>query len=71
MSSIVSEVDLFYQNFKNLSKRYKREFITKLLDDKEFQEDLTDIAVINSRINEPSVKLEDYLNKRKSRTNDL
>jgi len=56
---------IFYTGFKSMPKNERRNFINILLSDKEFEEDLMDIAIINQRINEPTISLEDYLNKRK------
>jgi len=66
MNNVITNAEVFYKNFKALPKKNRKEFIKILLTDKEFEEDLTDIAIINQRINEPSISLEEYLSKRKS-----
>ena len=55
--------------FKGLTKKEKRIFIERLLKDKEFVEDLLDMAIIEKRRKEPSRPLEDYLAERKNRRN--
>ena len=65
MNTTAMNAEIFYTGFKSMPKSERRNFINILLSDKEFEDDLMDIATINQRLNEPSISLEDYLNKRK------
>lgn len=52
---------VFLTAFRALSKKEKNAIIEKLLNDKEFMEDLIDIAIIEQRRKEPSRSLDEYL----------
>lgn len=69
MSNVFPTAEIIYQNFKSLSKKHRMDFMSLLFNDKAFERDLTDIAIINQRINEPSISIEDYLKKRKQKQN--
>jgi hypothetical protein len=69
MSPTEAKAEVFWMAFKGLTKKEKKIFIEKLLKDKEFVEDLLDMAIIEKRRKEPSRPLEDYLAERKSRRN--
>ncbi len=71
LNQAIYNSELLYRNFKSLSKSQRRDFINILLNDKEFEEDLLDIAVIEQRKDEPAISLEEYLLNRKNRVNDL
>ena len=57
--------EIFWTAFKALRKGERETVVRRLLDDREFREDLADIAVIEARKDEPSRPLENYLAERK------
>lgn len=69
MSAIQAKAEVFWMAFKGLTKKEKKFVIERLLKDKEFLEDLLDMAIIERRRKEPSRPLEDYLNERKNGKN--
>jgi len=56
-----AKAEVFWLAFKGLPKKEQQLVVQKLLQDKEFLEDLLDIALIESRRSEPSRPLEEYL----------
>ena len=66
MSAKEAKVEVFWMAFKSLTKKEKQSVIERLLKDKEFMEDLIDMAIIEQRCKEPSRPIEDYLAKRKN-----
>ncbi len=56
--------EIFLTAFRSMSKKQRNAIIDKLLHDKEFKEDLFDIAIIKQRENEPSRSLDEYLAER-------
>jgi len=68
ISAAEATAEVFYTTFNALSKKEKQAFITRLLQHKEFSEDLVvDAAIIDKRRNEPSRSLDAYLAERASR----
>jgi len=67
MSATEAKAEVFWIAFKGLPKKERESVVERLLKDKEFMEDLVDIAIIKQRRKEPSRPLEDYLAERKSR----
>ncbi len=61
MNVIKAKADVFWMAFKGLPKKERQSVIERLLTDKEFMEDLIDIATIELRREEPSRPLENYL----------
>ncbi len=61
MSLIEAKADVFWMAFKGLPRKERQSVIERLLTDKEFMEDLIDIATIELRREEPSRPLENYL----------
>ncbi len=59
--------DVFIQALGSLKKKERDEFLEKLLDIKEYREDLIDRAIIEMRKNEPKRPLRDYLAERKKK----
>jgi hypothetical protein len=64
MISVQQNPDKLFESYISLSKDAKRDFISRLLSDTDFNQDLMDIAVINNRIDEPAVSIDEYLAKR-------
>lgn len=69
MSISQAKAEVFWMAFRGLPKREKQSVIERLLKDKEFMEDLIDVAILKQRRQEPSRLLEDYLAERKKRKN--
>jgi len=67
MSVKEAKAEVFWMAFKGLQKKGRQSVIERLLKDKEFKEDLIDIAIIEQRKNEPSKPLEDYLTEKRRR----
>lgn len=61
-----AQAEVFWLAFKGLPKKERQRVVEKLLQDREFVEDLLDIAVIEQRQSEPSRALEEYLAERES-----
>jgi hypothetical protein len=59
----------FRTAFRALPKKQRTAVIEKLLKDKEFVEDLTDIVIMEQRRNEPSRSLDEYLADKKRKSN--
>jgi hypothetical protein len=56
-----AKAEVFGLAFKGLPKKEQQLVVQKLLQDREFVEDLLDIALIEQRPSEPSRPLEEYL----------
>ncbi|MBI5190276.1 MAG: hypothetical protein HZA22_06345 [Nitrospirae bacterium] len=67
MTTAEATTEIFWTAFKGLPKKEKEELVKRLLDDKEFREDLMDMVVIEQRRHEPSRSLDDYLADRKKK----
>ena len=57
--------EVFMTAFRALSKKAREAVVGKMLSDKEFREDLMDVALIEQRRKEPSRPLKEYLAARK------
>lgn len=64
MTKIETTSEIFWTAFKFLSQKARTAIIEKMLRDKEFREDLIDIVIIEQRLDERSIRLEDYLKKK-------
>jgi hypothetical protein len=64
MSVSQAKAEVFWMAFRGLPKKEKQSIIERLLKDKEFMEDLIDIATLRQRREEPSRPLEEYLAER-------
>ena len=56
-----AQAEVFWLAFKGLPRKEQQAIVQKLLQDREFVEDLLDIATIEQRQPEPSRSLEEYL----------
>ena len=56
-----ARAEVFWLAFKGLPRKEQHLIVQKLLQDREFVEDLLDIALIEQRQSEPSRPLEEYL----------
>ena len=69
MTTTEATAEIFWTAFRALSRKEREAVVEKLLSDKEFMEDLTDIVIIEQRKEEPSRPLEEYLaDRRKKRS---
>lgn len=69
MTTTEATAEIFWTAFRSLSRKEKEAIVEKLLHDKEFMEDLIDIATFEQRKKEPSRPLDEYLaDRRKKRT---
>ncbi len=57
--------EVFYTAFKALPKEAREELLNKILQDKDYYEDLIDIITFKQRESESSRPFEDYLKSRK------
>lgn len=69
MGAKEAKAEVFWMAFKGLPKKERQTIIERLLEDKEFMEDLIDIAILEQRREEPSRRLEEYLAEREKRGN--
>ncbi len=69
MTTIEATSEVFMTAFRALPKRVREAVVGKMLNDKEFLEDLMDTVIIEQRRKEPSRSLDEYLadKKRKSK----
>jgi len=65
MTTAQATAEVFWTAFRSLSKKNKKEFLYKLLNNREFREDLIDTAIIEQRRRELSRSLDEYLAERK------
>jgi hypothetical protein len=59
-----AKAEVFWLAFKGLPKKEQHLIVQKLLQDREFVEDLMDIAIIEQRRAEPARPLEEYVDDR-------
>jgi hypothetical protein len=68
MANVIRETaDTVYATFRSLKKNEREAVIERLLQDRQFREDLLDIATIQQRRSEPGRPLREYLASRKSK----
>ena len=61
MTTIDATSEVFMTAFRALPKKTREAVVGKMLRDKEFLEDLVDVAIIEQRRKEPSRTIEEYL----------
>ncbi|MEW6614469.1 MAG: hypothetical protein AB1401_03210 [Thermodesulfobacteriota bacterium] len=61
MNSIEATSEVFLTAFRALTKKAREAVVEKMLNDKEFLEDLIDTVIIEQRRKEPSRNLDEYL----------
>jgi hypothetical protein len=64
--TVEAKAEVFWMAFKGLSKKERQLVMEKLLADRDFIEELLDIAITEPRRTEPSRPLEEYLAARDS-----
>ncbi len=62
MTKSEATAEVFVMVFKALSKRERDAVVMRLIEDKNFREDLLDIALSQERLNEPTRPLKNALN---------
>jgi hypothetical protein len=68
MANVVREsADTVYATFRRLKTKEREAVIERLLQDRQFRQDLLDIATIEQRRGEPGRPLRDYLATRKGK----
>ena len=65
MTTIDATAEVFWTAFRALSKKARAAIVERLLADREFREDLIDLAILDQRAKEPSRSLDDYLTHRR------
>ena len=65
MTTTDATAAVFWTAFRALPKKAREAIVERLLDDKEFREELMDIAILEQRAHEPSRSLDNYLADRK------
>jgi hypothetical protein len=61
MNAIEATAEVFLTAFRALPKEERKSIVEKLLKDKEFMDDLTDIVIFDQRKDEPSRSIDEYL----------
>jgi hypothetical protein len=64
MTGTEATAEIFWKAFLSLSKRAQEAVPQKTLAQKDFREDLIDIAIIEQRRTEPARPLEEYIEER-------
>ena len=59
--------EVFLLAFRTLPKKQRTAVFEKILEEKEFMEDILDIVTMEQRRKEPSRSLDDYLRSKKSK----
>jgi hypothetical protein len=67
MTTIDATSEVFMTAFRALPRKAREAVVDKMLNDKEFREDLMDAAIIDQRRKEPSRLLEEYLSDRRKK----
>lgn len=67
MATQAVTAEAFWMAFQALSTSERRAVVERLLQDRDFREDLIDIALIEERRSEPSRPLREYLAERRRR----
>lgn len=68
MTTAEATAEVFWTAFQALSKKEREAVIARFLEDKNFREDLIDIAILEERKEEPSHSLDEYLAARKKKS---
>jgi hypothetical protein len=67
MTTIEATSEVFLTAFRALPKKTREAVVGKMLNDKEFLEDLIDTVIIEQRRKEPSRDLDEYLSARRKK----
>ena len=66
MTAIDATSEVFLLAFKTLPKKQRTAVFEKILEEKQFMEDILDIVTMEQRINEPSRNIDEYLRSKKN-----
>ena len=69
MTTTEATSEVFWTAFRALPKKEREGIVEKMLNDKEFMEDLIDIVIIEQRRKEPSRSLDEYLASKRKKDN--
>lgn len=64
MTTVDATAEVFWTAFRALSKKERAAIVERLLADRQFREDLIDLAILDQRAKEPSRSLDDHLARR-------
>jgi hypothetical protein len=67
MTTIEATAEVFWTAFQALSKKERDAVVARFLKEKNFREDLIDVAILEERQREPSRSLDEYLSARKKK----
>ena len=67
MTTVEATAEVFWTAFQALSKKEREAVVARFLKEKNFREDLIDIAILEERQREPSRSLDEYLTARKKK----
>lgn len=67
MTTTEATAEVFWTAFRSLPKKERKAVVEKLLEDREFMEDLIDIVILEQRQKEPSRSLDEYFADRRKR----
>jgi hypothetical protein len=67
VTSTEATADVFWMAFRALPKKQRDAVLARMLEDREFREDIIDVTLIARRQKEPARRLDEYLADRKRR----
>jgi hypothetical protein len=67
MTTTEATAEVFWTAFQALSKKEREAVVARFLKEKNFREDLIDVAILEERQREPSRSLDEYLTARKQK----
>ena len=68
MTTTEATAEVFWTAFQALSKKEREAVVARFLKEKNFREDLIDVAILEERQREPSRSLDEYLTARKKKS---
>ena len=68
MTTVEATAEVFWTAFQALSKKERDAVVARFLKEKNFREDLIDVAILEERQREPSRSLDEYLSARKQKS---
>jgi hypothetical protein len=68
MTTVEATAEVFWTAFQALSKKEREAVVARFLKEKNFREDLIDVAILEERQREPSRSLDEYLSSRKKKS---
>jgi hypothetical protein len=71
IKSTDATAEIFLTAFRAMPRKERSAIIDKLLKEKEFTEDIIDLAILKKRENEPSTSIDEYIAKKNRRVSDV